>query len=68
MKKEETVQEIKVQPVVKEEVAKPVIFLNFDVWFSSLGKPMHHKAGMKAFAPTAGKRTVDQWKELFKNY
>lgn len=65
-KMETKTEEIKI-PEVKEE-PQIVVFLNFDVWFNSLGKPAHHKSGMKAFAPTGGKRTESQWKELFKDY
>lgn len=49
-------------PVVQEST------MTFDVWFSSLGRPQHHKAGMKAYARTEGRRTKSGWDALFKSY
>jgi len=42
--------------------------MTFDVWFSSLGKPQHHKSGMKAYARTEVRRTKAGWESLFKSY
>jgi len=60
-------------PTPKAEPAKPVekiVVMNFDRWFATLGKPEHHKAGMKIYRKSAvkGKRTAAAWQELFKNY
>lgn len=44
------------------------VLVTFDRWFRTLGRPEHHKRGMRAFASTDGKRTVAAWNQLFKNY
>lgn len=56
------------QNVKLEPAPLPVQSMTFDVWFSSLGRPLHHKAGMRAFAPTEGRRTKSGWEALFKSY
>lgn len=53
-------------PEPAKEAPSPVV--SFDRWFSSTGKPQHHKAGMKAFAPTKGKKTVAAWNAAFAGY
>jgi hypothetical protein len=50
-----------------EAQAAPLL-LSFDRWFSTLDKPDHHKAGMKAYASTSGKKSLEQWAAIFKNY
>jgi hypothetical protein len=52
----------------------PPKLITFDVWFTTaeracarLNQP-HHKAGMKAWTRTSGKRTKDEWDRLFSKY
>ena len=47
---------------------KPPQMIMFDRYFMSLGRPMHHKAGMLAFCNTKGKKTREAWKTLFAKY
>ena len=47
---------------------KPPQMIMFDRYFMSLGRPMHHKAGMLAYKNTKGKKTREAWKALFKDY
>lgn len=58
------------QPPVKE--ATPVSplepIISFDRWFAAQNRPAHHKAGLEAFAPTKGKKTVTAWNAVFANY
>lgn len=44
------------------------VLLTFDRWFALQGRPAHHKGGMKAFATTAGKKTVEAWDRIFRKY
>ena len=49
----------------------PELRLSFDRYFVSLGKPSHHKEGMRKFLPPRaikGKRTVADWDALFVTY
>lgn len=48
--------------------AAPEPVVSFDRWFASLGRPQHHKAGMKAYASTKGKKTVTAWIAVFAGY
>ena len=57
-----------VKPVIKKEKPKPLVTLTFDRWFNTLKRPQHHKAGMRAFADTKGKRTKEAWDRLFQGY
>lgn len=52
----------------KEPEAAPVQIVSFDRWFATTQRPPHHKAGMKAFANTAGKKPVEQWNLIFQSY
>lgn len=54
-------------PVKKERPAPPQM-ITFDRYFVSLGRPMHHKAGMAAFTNTKGKKTIEAWDALFEKY
>lgn len=63
------------KPEVKVEVVKrrhkPTPLFTFDRYFASLGKPAHHKAGMRAFLKSKdlkAKKPLDTWKNLFKSY
>lgn len=47
---------------------KPPQMIMFDRYFMSLGRPMHHKAGMLAFVNTKGKKTREAWEALFSKY
>jgi len=44
------------------------VWLTFDRWFSTTGRPPHHKGGLKAFAITSGKKTVAAWNAIFATY
>ena len=55
----------KEEPVV---TIKPPQVVMFDRYFMSLGRPMHHKAGMLAYVNTKGKKTREAWKALFAKY
>lgn len=64
---EEVVEVVAPKPVKKERPAPPQM-ITFDRYFMSLGRPMHHKAGMAAFANVKGKKTVEAWDALFEKY
>lgn len=54
-----------------KQPATPQTLLSFDRYFATLGKPVHHKAGMKAFLKKGegqGKKTQAYWELIFKNY
>jgi hypothetical protein len=60
-------------PVVTTLAPAPVVpLLSFDRYFSTTGKPAHHKAGMRAFLTSSGttdqRRTKDDWEKIFANY
>lgn len=61
-------------PVSKDEkqevpaASPPQPLISFDRWFATTKRPAHHKAGMKAFASTAGRRTLAQWNTIFQAY
>jgi hypothetical protein len=43
--------------------------ITFDRYFIMLNKPAHHKRGMKAYLKSIkGKRTKEEWDNLFKGY
>lgn len=42
--------------------------ITFDTWFSSTGRPAHHRYGMSAYADTGGRKTKEYWDSIFKNY
>lgn len=42
--------------------------VTFDIWFKSLNKPAHHKAGMTAYASTTGRKTPAAWAVIFAKY
>lgn len=70
-KKDKTTESSAKKPVkivVKKERPKPKVTMTFDRWFNTLKRPQHHKAGMKAFADTKGKRTKETWDRLFQGY
>jgi hypothetical protein len=53
---------------LKVDAPKPPQMIMFDRYFMSLGRPMHHKAGMLAFCNTKGKKTREAWQALFAQY
>lgn len=55
-------------PTEQVSVVEPKIQISFDRWFATTGKPDHHKAGMRAFALTNGKKTINTWNDIFKTY
>ena len=48
--------------------AKSGPFMTFDHWFAVSGRKKHHKAALKVFTNTSGKRTKDDWDLAFKSY
>lgn len=63
-----------VEPAPANVAAPPPKLITFDVWFTTaeracarLNQP-HHKAGMKAWTRTSGKRAKDEWDRLFSKY
>ena len=62
------VEEPKVEVKKKKSVQPAPQMITFDRYFISLGRPLHHRAGMEAYANTKGKRTRESWGALFKNY
>ena len=54
--------------VVIEEAKPPAALMSFDRWFITTNKPPHHKAGLKAFTKTDGKKTKAAWDKIFANY
>ena len=58
-------------PPPKPARAKPEPVFSFDRYFASLGKPIHWKAGMRAWLSrraAKGKRTVAEWNRQFIDY
>lgn len=60
--------EMAVAPPSFEELVAPPQTVSFERWFASTGKPDHWKHGMRAFAPTSGKKTIAAWAAIFKTY
>ena len=58
-------------PVV-ETASKKEPTMTFDRFFTTTGKPAHHKGGMAAWLKKRGglysRRTLASWRELFANY
>lgn len=52
------------------EKTKKTNLLTFDRYFLTLDRPLHHKAGMEAFAKNKikQKRTASMWNKIFANY
>jgi hypothetical protein len=40
----------------------------FARWFQAKGFKPHWIGGMKAFADTSGRKTMEEWDQVFKNY
>lgn len=62
-------EEVKVAPIV--QAALPQIQMprmSFDQWFRSKKFKPHWKGGMTAFTDTTGRRTAEDWDNIFKNY
>jgi len=59
-------------PAEEPKVASPkkelAPLVSFARWFQSKGFKPHWRGGMEAFADTTGRRTVEEWDKLFKNY
>ena len=55
-------------PVASTAPKPKVLLLTFDRWFATTGRPMHHKAGMKAYVNVTGKRPKEFWDQLFAQY
>lgn len=54
-----------------KKTKRPMATFTFDRWFASLGRPIHHKAGMLAYLSkkaSQGKKTVAEWERLFASY
>lgn len=70
--KEETQAVVASEPKtekLKEDDLKPVApLIPFSRWFNARGYKPHWKAGMEAYADTSGKKTVEAWDTIFKNY
>ena len=52
----------------KVEVKDAIQRISFSRWFSTTGRPSHHKAGFKAYANTNGRKTKVAWDVLFAKY
>jgi hypothetical protein len=52
----------------KVEVKNAVQRISFDRWFSTTGRPGHHKAGMRAYVKASGRKTKTAWDQLFAKY
>ena len=55
-------------PVASTAPKSNVLLLTFDRWFSTTGRPWHHKAGMRAYVNVTGKRPKEFWDQLFAQY
>ncbi len=60
-------------PTKKQEIEKPkpIPVMTFDRYFATLGKPDHHKAGMRAYLSVRnlkGKKSVEAWNRLLDGY
>ena len=52
-----------------QEDLKPVLpLVPFSRWFKARGYKPHWRAGMEAFVDTSGKKTMEAWDTIFKNY
>jgi len=66
-KKSEPKKEL--EPEKKPESAKPAgTPCTFARWFRSKGFKPHWQAGMEAFRDTSGKKTPEEWEQIFKKY
>ena len=57
-----------VKSVTSMKKKEAPITVTFDRWFALQGRPMHHKAGMVKYTNVNGKRTIETWDKVFKNY
>lgn len=58
-------------PIVRKKAGDgkdPQLMMTFQRWFALQGKPPHHKAGMRAFGNTKGKRSIAAWNRMFAAY
>lgn len=62
---EEAIPEAPKEPAKPE---KPELVVTFDRWFAMQGRPDHWKAGMRAYANTAGKKPLSAWDKIFSSY
>ncbi len=58
----------KPEPTAKKVRPVPPQMITFDRYFLSLGRPMHHRAGLEAYKNTKGKKTLEAWKKMFADY
>lgn len=63
--KEKTIEEPKKD---YKPITPTLPLIPFARWFSAKGFKPHWKLGMEAFADTTGKRTMEEWDQIFKNY
>lgn len=68
MKVETSAKVVAAPAKTKVEVKSAVQRISFDRWFSTTGRPAHHKAGMRAFVKSSGRKTKAAWDQLFAKY
>jgi hypothetical protein len=60
------------KPVAKKEPPKPTPpvrpLVSFNRWFRGKGFKDHWKVAMQAYANTSGRRSVEEWDQLFEKY
>ena len=61
----ETMQDPKPAPAPPVPKGPAVLFRR---WFQAKGFKDHWRGGMEAFADTNGRRTIEEWDTVFKNY
>jgi hypothetical protein len=55
-------------PLVQTPVVDAPPMITFDRWFTAKKFKPHWKAGMTASVDTSGRKTMEQWDLIFKNY
>jgi hypothetical protein len=55
------------KPTKKQDL-KPSHPVPFARWFSAKGFKPHWRGGMESFADATGKKTMEEWDQIFKNY
>jgi hypothetical protein len=55
-------------PLDQLPTADAPLMVTFDRWFTAKKFKPHWKEGMQAHVDTAGRKTMEQWDLIFKNY
>lgn len=56
------------KPTKKQDPKPTPPVVPFARWFSARGFKPHWRGGMESFTDTSGKKTMEEWDRIFKNY